>query len=173
MPTLQLQLFGDFRLAYNDDLVTAVNQARLQSLLAYLVLHRDAPQARQRLAFLFWPDSSEAQARANLRQLLYRLQRVLPAADHFLQLDAKTVQWRSGAAFTLDVAEFQRYLVHAEEATRKADATTARTALQAAVAYYQGDLLAGCCDEWVLFERERWRETFLKALERLVLLAEA
>src|SRR5260370_1310896 len=46
-----------------------VNIPRLQSLLAYLVLHRTAPQARSHLAFLLWPDSSEAQAHSNLRQL--------------------------------------------------------------------------------------------------------
>ena len=51
-------------------------QLRLQSLLAYLVMHRDSPQARQHLAFLFWPDASEAQARANLRKALYELRQV-------------------------------------------------------------------------------------------------
>ena len=37
------------------------------SLLAYLLFHRDTPQPRQHLAFLLWPDSSESQARTNLR----------------------------------------------------------------------------------------------------------
>ncbi len=40
---------------------------RAESLLAFLLLHRDAPQPRQRLAFLVWPDSGEEQARTNLR----------------------------------------------------------------------------------------------------------
>ena len=48
-----------------------LGSARAESLLAYLLLHREAPQPRQRLAFLLWPDSSEPQARTNLRHLLH------------------------------------------------------------------------------------------------------
>jgi hypothetical protein len=51
--TLHLRLLGDFSLLYNDQQVTSLNTVRLQSLLAYLVLHRDVPQQRQHLAFLF------------------------------------------------------------------------------------------------------------------------
>jgi len=68
-PTLSIRLLGDFSLMSGAELVTSVNTPRLHSLLAYLVLHRDAPQLRQHLAFLFWPDTAEAQARTNLRQV--------------------------------------------------------------------------------------------------------
>jgi DNA-binding SARP family transcriptional activator len=66
--TLHVQLLGDFRLVYGDKPVTNVTTGRLQSLLAYLLLHHGTTQPRQHLAFLFWPDSTEAQARNNLRQ---------------------------------------------------------------------------------------------------------
>jgi DNA-binding SARP family transcriptional activator len=69
-----------------------IDSPRLQSLLAYLVLHRTAPQSRQHLAFLFWLDSTEAQARNNLRQSLHLLKHALPDADHFLQSDVQSVQ---------------------------------------------------------------------------------
>ena len=46
MPLLHIQLLGDFQLTYGDQPVMTVNQARVQSLLAYLLLHRQAPQAR-------------------------------------------------------------------------------------------------------------------------------
>ena len=51
MPTLHIRLLGDFNLIYDDRQVTSLNTMRLQSLLAYLVLHRDVPQHRQHLAF--------------------------------------------------------------------------------------------------------------------------
>ena len=70
VPTLSIRLLGDFHVRYDHQPVTSLNTWRLLSLLAYLVLHRDAPQQRQHLAFLFWPDATEAQARNNLRQLL-------------------------------------------------------------------------------------------------------
>src|SRR4051812_28488108 len=79
-PILRVDLLGDFSLTYGDQRVTTIATPRLQSLLAYLVLHRDVPQPRQHLAFLFWPDTNEAQARNNLRQLVHQLRHTLPAA---------------------------------------------------------------------------------------------
>src|SRR6478735_5779818 len=117
--TLYIRLLGDFSLMSGDEPVTSVNTPRLHSLLAYLVLHRDAPQLRQHLAFLFWPDTSEAQARTNLRQLLHQLRHVLPDADTFIQSDANTVRWRSDAPFQLDVAEFECALTLAKAAERE------------------------------------------------------
>jgi DNA-binding SARP family transcriptional activator len=172
MPTLQLRLLGDFQLLYNGELITTPNQARIQSLLAYLVLHRDAPQARRRLAFLCWPDSSEAQARANLRQTLHHLRQALPDADHFLQIDAKTVQWLPNAPFLLDVAEFEHQLAQASTAERGGDLAATQAALEAAVAHYRGDLLPGCYEEWLPPERERLRERFIEALAQLAWLLE-
>jgi DNA-binding SARP family transcriptional activator len=93
-PILRIHLLGDFRLTYDDAPITMINTARLQALLAYLVLHRDAQQLRQHLAFLFWPDSPEDQARTNLRKLYYLLRNALPEADRFLSADAKSLGWR-------------------------------------------------------------------------------
>ena len=98
-PLLRVELFGDFSLTYGDQRVTTVATPRLQSLLAYLVLHHDVPQPRQHLAFLFWPDTNEAQARNNLRQLVHHLRRALPVAERFLLIDASTLGWHSGAAY--------------------------------------------------------------------------
>src|SRR5262249_57844900 len=97
MPTLHLHLLGDFRLSCDEAPVSTVNAPRLQALLAYLLLHREAPQARHHLAFLLWPDTTEAQARTNLRQLLHSLKQALPEADLFVRSNAQTVQWRPEA----------------------------------------------------------------------------
>ena len=107
MPTLHLRLLGDFGLIYADRQVTRLNTIRLQSLLASFVLHRDVPQQRQHLAFLFWPDTTEAQARNNLRQLLHQLRQVFPAVERFLSADTHTLHWHPVTPFHLDVAEFE------------------------------------------------------------------
>ena len=131
MATLHLQLLGSFQLNDDGAAVTTVNHARLQALLGYLVLQRNAPQPRQQLAFLFWPDSSETQAFTNLRKQLLFLRRMLPDADNFLRVDAKVVQWNPHAPFTLDVAEFEQAL------TRSAmlSGEEAIIALQAAITF--------------------------------------
>lgn len=165
MPTLHIQLLGNLKLTYGDAPLQGVNSPRLQSLFAYLVLHRHAPQNRRQLAFQFWPDSTEAQARANLRFFLHRLRSTLPNAEHFMEVNDSSVMWRADAAFTLDVAEFEDAL--AGTGTRMGDA--AARVLEGAVELYQGELLPSCYDDWIFPERERLRQLYVGALERLSL----
>ncbi len=172
MPTLHIQLLGDFRLAYGDTPLTSIESARLQSLLAYLVLHRRAPQPRHHLAFLLWPDSSEAQARTNLRYLLHQLRRALPDVDMFLCAKGMTLQWRTDAPFTLDATDLEGAMAQADQAEQTGKQVEMQMALEKAVALYQDDLLLSCYDDWILPERERLRQLFIEALERLILLLE-
>src|SRR5205814_1197101 len=145
--------------------IAAVNTPRLQSLLAYLVLRRGVPQARQSLAFLLWPESSEAQARTNLRTLLHRLRAALPGADDFLSQDPQAVAWLPGTGYRLDVDEFEAALQAASSAP---DDATARVALERANDLYQGELFPESYDDWVLAERGRLHQLALDALESLV-----
>lgn len=169
---LQVQLLGGFRLLADDEPVDGINTARLQSLVAYLALHRDTPQLRQHLAFLYWPDSSEAQARNNLRQLLHALRLAVPAVDAFLSTDTNTIRWRPGAAVHLDVDEFNHALARAEAAEHRNDRNATLVALEQAASVYQADLLPSCYDEWIQPEREQLRRRYLQALDRLIQLLE-
>jgi DNA-binding SARP family transcriptional activator len=170
---LDIHLLGDFHLLCDGVPLTSVNTARLQSLLAYLVLHRAAPQSRYYLAFLFWPDSSEAQARTNLRKLLHGLRQALPKADSFLEVSVQTLQWQADAPFILDVADFESAVAGADRAEQAGEPALLRDRLEKAVTLYRGDLLPSCYDDWIVPERERLSQAFAGALERLVLLLES
>ncbi|HEV3471992.1 MAG TPA: hypothetical protein VG408_02140, partial [Actinomycetota bacterium] len=102
---LRIRLLGGMDVRYGTEPLRTLESPRLQSLLAYLLLHRDAPQQRQHLAFVLWPDSTEAQARTNLRQLLHHLRRAIPESDSFLEVGAASIQWRPDGPFSLDVAQ--------------------------------------------------------------------
>jgi DNA-binding SARP family transcriptional activator len=114
---------------------------------------------RQRLAFLLWPDSTEAQARTNLRHVLHNLRRALPDADRFIEVTPRTLRWRPDAPFLLDVAAFEAALDCADREPIGA--------LREAVDAYGGDLLEGSYDDWLLAEHERLRQRHLDALDRL------
>jgi DNA-binding SARP family transcriptional activator len=155
---LHARLLGSLDLRLGDKSLPALDSARAESLLAYLLLHRDAPQPRQRLAFLLWPDSTETQARTNLRKVLHVLRHALPDPDRLIETGQRTVRWRADAPLWLDVAQFERAL--AEER------------LEDAVEIYAGDLLEGNYDEWLLEERDRLAHMHLDALDRLSRLCE-
>jgi DNA-binding SARP family transcriptional activator len=169
---LQIQLLGSFQLRADGALLTTVNQARQQSLLAYLLLHRQAPQPRQHVAFRLWPDSSEAQAKTNLRRELYHLRRLLPQAEQFLVVDGITIAWRSETPCTLDVADFERLLAEAAQMKGTDRPAEAIAALDQALTLYRGPLLPSCYDDWILPLREGLDQQYVAALEQLVLLLE-
>ncbi len=166
---LHIKMLGQFSIAHGDAPVQPAGGARMQALLAHLLLQRDGPLSRRHLAFTLWPDSSEGQALTNLRRELHNLRQLLPAADDFLAVHTQTIQWRSDAPFTFDVADFQQALAKARQAEEDGDGVTHRVALMEAVAAYLGDLLPGCYDNWVLGERDRLRHAYLDALEQLVI----
>lgn len=165
---LDIQLLGEFHLLYDGRPVTAFFQGRLQGLLVYLLLHRHVPQSRQQIAFLFWPNTPEHQARNNLRQLLHYLRRALPSADQFLRADAKTIQWQTDALYRLDVADFEQALAKATVAAKEGRVHAQQKALELAMERYNGELLPGFYDDWILPERERLSRAYSMALQRLV-----
>src|SRR5512139_2265226 len=107
---LRIQLFGSFQASADDTSLARLQTDRLQALLAYLVLQREQPQSRQQLAVTFWPDTTDAQARTNLRTLIARLREALPDIDQYVALDTQTLQWRSDAPCAIDVIEFEQAL---------------------------------------------------------------
>src|ERR1700753_2290277 len=119
------------RFTFGQDLVTSVNTNRSRSLLAFLVLHSESMQSREQLASLLWPESGDAQARTNLRQLLHNLRRALPVECSLLVIDNQTVCWRADPSCAIDVVEFEA-AVQAAEAAKGGDLTAAREALEEA-----------------------------------------
>jgi DNA-binding SARP family transcriptional activator len=172
MTVLHISLFGELHLTYHRQIITSINTPRLQSLLAYLLLHRQAPLRRQELGYRFWPDSTEAQARTNLRNLIHLLRRALPDVERFIYSDTLTLQWRSDAPYTLDVEQFEGILDEASRAKRQGNTTGMRNALEQAIEFYRGELLTGCYDEWIIPERERLLQRLLIALTELIDLLE-
>jgi len=69
LPTLYMQTLGEFRSVYDGTLVTTFITARLQNLLAYLLIYHASELSTKYLAFLLLPDSPISQANAYLKHL--------------------------------------------------------------------------------------------------------
>jgi DNA-binding SARP family transcriptional activator/predicted ATPase len=170
--TIRIELLGRLRFTFGEQLLTSVNTNRMRSLLAFLVLHGDAPHSREHLAFLLWPESGESQARTNLRQLLHHLRRALPVECSLLVTENQTVRWRADSSCAIDVVEFEAAAAQAAEAERKGDFGTARKAFEEAARLYQDDLLPDLYDDWLQGRRGQLREQFGGVLSRLTALLE-
>ncbi len=162
---LHVQLFGGLQLHHHEVSLTSSLSGRSARLLAYLLLHRQTPVAREHLAFLLWPDSSESQARTNLRHVLHHLRQALPDPDRYLAITSQSLQWRSDTSSWLDIAVFDA--LAAATATTTADDHDL-TVLRDAIAVYTGELLEGWYDDWVLSERERLNQRYLHLVALII-----
>ena len=167
MTPTEIRLLGGFQIAQAGESLAEL-PARIQALLANVLIHRHAPRSRQQLAYSFWPESTDGQARTNLRRLLLLLRRALPPTDDLFDITDQSVGWRPAIPVALDLATFEDGLSAAPTV-----GPARRAALNAAVAVYTGDLLPDCYDDWILPERERLRNAFAAALDDLMLLAES
>lgn len=160
---LTIYLFGRPEFWRDDALLPPLATHKTQSLLAYLILHRQQPHLRDELATLFWGDRDEAHARHSLATALWRIRRLL--GEDYLLADAAAVQFNPAGAFWLDVAEFEAHLGKSRNAS---DKQCAAEALRQAVALYRDDLLEGCYDDWCIEERYHLEGLYLDALNRLI-----
>lgn len=55
-----------------------------------------------------YPGISDREAQTRLRQALYRLHRVFPESEQFIEPSSHTLRWNLDAPCTLDVLEFRQ-----------------------------------------------------------------
>ncbi len=173
MTKLSVHFLGECKFIYNGEVVSGLQTKRLRLLLGYLLLHPDQQISATQLAFLFWPDSPEKQARTNLRRQFYNLRKAFPQSDSFFERADHSVRWRADSDYVLDIDQFEQWLDKAALALQLDQFESARESLVAAVECYHGDLLPDCYDDWILVHRERIRQAYLNAIEELMKLFEA
>ena len=167
-----LRLLGAFGLTDAYGAAVAIASPRARSLLAYLALHRDTPQPRRHVSFLLWPDSSEAGASNNLRQLLHQLRRAWPDVDVILTTGGGSLALAPGADLMIDLDEYEACVEAGLAADAREDPAAARLALDRASDLYRGPLLPAVYDEWILPERERLAARQARLLDRLIAILE-
>jgi predicted ATPase/DNA-binding SARP family transcriptional activator len=166
MHSIQLYLFGAPRLA-RDGTPVELRLRKALALLAYLAVTRQ-PHSRDVLATLLWPDSSQREARGNLRRTLHTLKEVVGevvTGTDALALNPQSEVW-------VDVVAFQEATscLHAGVLT-----LDCLRQLEAAAALYVDHFLAGftlsdsaAWEEWEFFEREGLQRQLARLLERLI-----
>jgi DNA-binding SARP family transcriptional activator/tetratricopeptide (TPR) repeat protein len=169
MPKLDVSLLGGFQITYNDQEVKTLQAERLILLVSYLHLNSEKPILRKQLAFTFWTDTTEEQARTNLRNLFHHLRKAFPEIDSFLETDGQSIQWKADPPIESDVTQFHAALRQA----KRAENDPARIQyLQQAIHIYRGELLPGYYEDWLLTRREELHQAYLTALSQLAKLLE-
>jgi DNA-binding SARP family transcriptional activator len=149
----RVTLLGTFELTGGDSPVLLPLPA--QRLVAFLAIH-DQPMNRAYIACTLWMDSSEHRAFGSLRSALWRLrhegQQVVEAVGSRLRLASEVI---------VDIREA------AASARRALDSTSEFVDTDRELLIGARELLPDWYDEWVVLERERFRQLRVHALECL------
>ncbi|HJQ49718.1 MAG TPA: BTAD domain-containing putative transcriptional regulator [Gaiellaceae bacterium] len=148
---MRLVLLGGFELRIKGRPVQLA--ASVQRVVAFVALH-DRPVRRAYVAGSLWLDLPEERAAASLRSALWRIHRcceLIETAGEMLRLDP---------GVQVDLRE-------AEALARRGLDGDAVDDLEVDASRLACDLLPGWYDDWVLIERERFRQLRLRSLDAL------
>jgi DNA-binding SARP family transcriptional activator len=149
---VELTLLGSFGLSLDGEPVALPMSA--QRVLAFVALHR-RPLQRPYVAASLWLDSPEDRAFASLRSALWRLGR---HGRPIVQPQAQMLALAGDVEVDLCDAE--------AEARRVLDGTEAAPS-SSQVSALSDDVLPDWYEDWIVLERERYRQLRLRALDAL------
>ena len=169
----RIGMLGGLRVQQGSRTITRFRTQKGAALLAYLAYHLGQAHPREVLTELLWPWNPPAAGRTNLRGELAALRRQLepPGVPNgtVLQADRFSIRLNPDAV-TSDVADLEAALQAASDAGGERERTQG---LARAVELYQGPLLPGYYQEWVIPEQERLAELYFQAVGQLVAALEA
>ncbi len=146
MSTIKFYLFGKFSFDIDGKLIDKIESHKAEELLGFLLLNRNQPYSREKLADLLWGEVSPNQANNYLRKALWQLQSALDyygLSGGLLRVDGEWLQVNPIIKFWLDVAVFEDSFNQTRGTSgRDLDEEQAQN-IQHAIEVYRGELLDG------------------------------
>src|SRR5262245_34560432 len=137
MEQLSLRCFGVPEVHYGGQNLKFRSRKEV-ALLIYLAVE-GRQHSHEQLIALFWPESDRQHGQASLRNTLARLRQGMAGAESYLIIMPSTVGFAVDRPFEFDLHVVQATHQTLHTPTKPAALTT----LQAALALYRGDFLAG------------------------------
>lgn len=169
---LRVKLFGPGEATIGDQPLTGFPNQLSCLLLSYLLLNRNIPLHRERLAAVFWSDYTTQVSRKHLRTALWRLRRNFgelgSSLDQYLEVANGSLSFLGRAEYWLDVEAFESSVLASEDIDGHKLSPDQVERLERAADLYVGDLLEGVYEDWCLYDRERLHLLLLNTLRKLM-----
>ncbi len=154
---ITLSLIHDFELRYDGVLVDMAPSS--QRLVCFLAL-QGRPVRRSYVSGTLWPDATESRSNASLRSALWRASS--PTRSSLVQV-SKTHIWLNPH---VDV-DLRQVIARAVAVLDGRVAEINLIDVARELCAFGDDMLVGWYDDWVIMERERFRQLRLHALDQL------
>ncbi|HRV96715.1 MAG TPA: BTAD domain-containing putative transcriptional regulator [Anaerolineae bacterium] len=170
---LTLKLFGAGQAHYLNRPLPGFPNQHSYYLLCYLIIHRDQPHDRERLATTLWEERGYNDPRKQLRNALWRLRQAFKAVNGSIE-DYLFVSYEELAfiskpdEYWLDIKIFEESVTKYLDISAETLTTEQVEHLEQALRLYADDLLDGIYEDWCLYEREWLRKLYLTSLHKLL-----
>ncbi|MCP4428738.1 MAG: hypothetical protein GY803_29995 [Chloroflexi bacterium] len=177
MGELQVFLFGKFHIRSSNGELEELSSAKAQELFCYLLLNRDRPHYRETLASVLWDNTPTVQSKRYFRRALWQLQSALSAwedapEDAIVLAEGDWIQFNPQVRIWVDAICFEQNCMRTQGILGQNLDIKDVQQLREAIQLYRGSLLESWYQDWCLFERERFRQIYLGALDKLMLYCE-
>lgn len=165
---MKLRLFGGVHLSLECGQTLPIPSHRARALCAFLAIRPGTMVHRETICAELWPESSEAQARAQLRKAIWRIRSAfdrqaapapLRVEDHQIGLYPEGL-WSDCWHFSQTLSDLA---LTPDAALRQSDAQS----LMDAAALHTGAFAAGIYDNWCRDAQDSFARARLCAMERL------
>jgi DNA-binding SARP family transcriptional activator len=170
MSAVKFFLFGKFCFKADSKIIHKIEPHKAAELLGFLLLNREKPHAREKVADLLWGEIAPEQSKSYFRKTLWQLQTILEpyCGSSILLVDGEWIQINPEFYSRTDIAVVEKTFISTQGIQGKDLKEEQFRIIQNAVEFYRGELLEGWYQDWCLFERERLQYICFAMLDKLI-----
>ncbi|MES9740057.1 response regulator [Peribacillus frigoritolerans] len=143
--------------------------AKVEELLAYLVIHLGKPVDKWKLCDLLWPNLDPNRATTNLHTSIYRLKKTIANEQVPLQIKSNSNgYWVELEECLLDYQEFVRLSTDLLRSNQQPDSEKEVSLLMKAETYYRGELFENKAYIWSSAHSESINQMYIRLAYRLI-----
>ena len=161
-PKIEVRALGPAQIIRDGQLLTLSDWQTHEARDLFFFLLFSAPQTKEQIALVFWPDISPARLRMRFKTDVYRIRQAL--GQNAIVFEDEFYRFNRAVDYSSDVDEFHALL---EDAHKAGDPERSLSALRTAVDLVQGTFLADMDFGWVLEVRIRLAKEYYGALFEL------
>ena len=163
-PHLTIHGLGRCEVYSNGELIRSTDwMSQTSRDLLFLFLAFPEGLSKEEVGLWFWPDLSPQELRLRFKNTLYRLRRAV--GNEVIIFNDTFYQFNHALDFEYDVTNFNQLITDADIEKNPNEKIAL---LQRAIECYKGPYLQGIDADWVLPERQHYRDLFLQALQSLI-----
>jgi two-component SAPR family response regulator len=164
---IEIKAFGKAEVkAGNRTLTLSDWKTQTSRDLFFLFLAHPEGMTKEEVGLIFWPDSSPAELKLRFKNAIYRMRHAI-GSDAVLFQD-NFYQFNRSLDYEYDV---QNFIAASTRAGDEKNTAKKKSALQTVIQIYRGAYLPDVNETWVVADRQKYLEMYLKSIEELVRIA--